>query len=192
MWALAIDHKNGGHDGKRWFIGINSFLAGPVIISNKNWNIPIKWKVVITFWNSAYYMLERDSFLSSFPLCSRELCLKKLVFDQFQVKYWTNQVQINAEGVWCMKEWLKQGLSKYYWRVFMKIKVTCLKNNTVELTKNSYLAKFSYFCFGYMFQGHIKPIPVSNASINHTKSSLSKDWSNLVSLVKRFEALLLL
>ena len=46
---LAMDPKNGGHDGKRWFIGINSSLTGLVIISSKNWNIPIKWKVVIAF-----------------------------------------------------------------------------------------------------------------------------------------------
>ena len=38
-----------------------------------------------------------------------------------------DNVQINAECVWCTYKRLKQGLSKYYWRVFMKITVTCLK-----------------------------------------------------------------
>ena len=42
-----MDPKNGVHDGKREFIGLNSFLTGPVIISSKNRNIPIKWEVVI-------------------------------------------------------------------------------------------------------------------------------------------------
>ena len=41
--------KSGVHDGKRWFICINNFLTGPVIVSNKNWNIPIKLVVVIAF-----------------------------------------------------------------------------------------------------------------------------------------------
>ena len=63
-----MDLKNERYDGKRWFIVINSFLTGVVIISKKNWNISIKWEVVIAFWNSAYYMLDRDSFLSSFPI----------------------------------------------------------------------------------------------------------------------------
>ena len=45
--------KNVVHDGKRWFNGLNRFLTGPGIVSNKNWNIPIKWEVVISFWNSA-------------------------------------------------------------------------------------------------------------------------------------------
>ena len=47
--TLAMDPKNEVHDGKRWFIDINRFLTGPVILSNKNWNIPIKWEVVIAF-----------------------------------------------------------------------------------------------------------------------------------------------
>ena len=49
MTPFAMDPKNGVHDGKREFIGINSFLTGAVIISNKNWDIPIKWEVVIAF-----------------------------------------------------------------------------------------------------------------------------------------------
>ena len=44
-----MDPKNGVHDGKRWFIGINSFLTGPVIVSNKSKNIPIKREVMIAF-----------------------------------------------------------------------------------------------------------------------------------------------
>ena len=43
-----------------------------------------------------------------------------------------------AEGVLCTWEWLKQGLSKYYWRVFMKIMVTWLKNNTVPFHKTGH------------------------------------------------------
>ena len=39
-----MNPKNGVHDYKMEFIGINSFLTGPVIVSNKNWNIPIKWE----------------------------------------------------------------------------------------------------------------------------------------------------
>ena len=56
------------------FVGINSFLTGPVIVSNKNWNIPIKWGVIIAFWNSAI-ICRRDtpSFLPF--VCWRELCL---------------------------------------------------------------------------------------------------------------------
>ena len=42
MTPLPWIQKNGVHDDKRLFIGIDSFLAGPLIISNKNWNIPIK------------------------------------------------------------------------------------------------------------------------------------------------------
>ena len=57
-----MDSKDGVYDGKRWFIGINSFLTGALIVSNKNWNIPIEW----------------------------------------EVKYWTNQVQINEEGACCI------------------------------------------------------------------------------------------
>ena len=44
-----MDPKNGVHDGKKWFIGMNSFLAGPVIVSNKNRNNPIRWEVVLAF-----------------------------------------------------------------------------------------------------------------------------------------------
>ena len=70
-----MDPKNGAHDGKRWFIGIISFLTGPVIVSIKNWNIPIKWEVAIAFWNSAIkFLRETPSFLP-FLLSSRELCL---------------------------------------------------------------------------------------------------------------------
>ena len=36
-----MDPKNGVNDGKREFIGTNSFLTGRVIVSNKNWDIPI-------------------------------------------------------------------------------------------------------------------------------------------------------
>ena len=75
MWPLAIDLKNGGHDGKRWFIGINSFLTGPVIISNKNRNSPIKWEVIISFWNSAIICWRETPSSLPFLLCSRELCL---------------------------------------------------------------------------------------------------------------------
>ena len=46
--------QNGVHDGKREFIGINSFMTGPVIVSNKNWNISIKWEVVIAFWERLF------------------------------------------------------------------------------------------------------------------------------------------
>ena len=44
-----MDPKNEVHDGKGWFIGINGFLTGPVIISNNNWEIPTKWEFVIAF-----------------------------------------------------------------------------------------------------------------------------------------------
>ena len=44
-----MDPKIGVDDNKRWFIGINSFQTGAEIISDKNWNIPIKWEVVIAF-----------------------------------------------------------------------------------------------------------------------------------------------
>ena len=37
-----MDPKNGVHDGEKWVFGTNSFLIGVAIISNKNWNIPIK------------------------------------------------------------------------------------------------------------------------------------------------------
>ena len=68
-----MDPKNVVHDGKKEFIGINSFLTGPVIVSNKNWNIPIKWEVVIAFWNSAIICLRETLSFLPFLLCNKEL-----------------------------------------------------------------------------------------------------------------------
>ena len=53
---------------KRWFIGINSFLTSPVIVSNKNWNIPIQCEVVIALWNSATicYMYKKTANILDF------------------------------------------------------------------------------------------------------------------------------
>ena len=56
-------------------IGINSLQAGPVIVSNKNWNILIKWAGVIGFWTSAILREKEIASFLSFLLCSWELCL---------------------------------------------------------------------------------------------------------------------
>ena len=43
MTPIVMDLKNGVNDGERWFYWYKQLPATPVIVSNKNWNIPIKW-----------------------------------------------------------------------------------------------------------------------------------------------------
>ena len=68
MTPFAMNPKNGAHDVKRWCFGINSFLTGPVIVSNKNWNIPIKWTSRNCIFKFCHYIPEREFFLSSFSV----------------------------------------------------------------------------------------------------------------------------
>ena len=53
-----MDPKNGGHVGKREFIGIKSFLTGPAIVRIGTFQLNGKFDCILKLY----------SFLSSFPV----------------------------------------------------------------------------------------------------------------------------